>query len=60
MLVVEVKGRDSQEDQTKREFLHEWVDAVNQHKGFGKWRGVRKPNCFPNVLYYLDDSVLQR
>jgi type III restriction enzyme len=40
MLVVEVKGRDSQQDQTKREFLHEWVDAVNQHKGFGKWRSA--------------------
>jgi type III restriction enzyme len=40
MLVIEVKGRDSQQDQTKREFLREWVDAVNQHKGFGKWRSA--------------------
>ncbi len=37
MLVLEVKGQDSQQNQTKRKFLGEWVDAVNQHGGFGKW-----------------------
>lgn len=37
MLVLEVKGMDDQQQQTKREFLKEWVDAVNGHGGFGKW-----------------------
>lgn len=37
MLVLEVKGQDSQESQTKREFLDEWVKAVNAHGGFGEW-----------------------
>jgi len=37
MLVVEVKGQDSQQDKTKREFLSEWVKAVNQYGGFGDW-----------------------
>ena len=37
MLVLEVKGQDSQENKTKREFLAEWVNAVNAHEGFGKW-----------------------
>ncbi len=37
MLVLEVKGQDTQEDQTKREFLAEWVGAVNSHGGFGAW-----------------------
>ena len=37
MLVVEVKGQDSEEDRVKREFLAEWVDAVNAHGGFGAW-----------------------
>jgi type III restriction enzyme len=37
MVVLEVKGQDTQQDQTKREFLNEWVRAVNQHGGFGKW-----------------------
>lgn len=36
-LVLEVKGQDSQQHQTKREFLDEWARAVNQHGGFGRW-----------------------
>ena len=36
-LVLEVKGHDSQENQTKCEFLDEWVKAVNEHGGFGRW-----------------------
>jgi type III restriction enzyme len=37
MLVLEVKGQDTQEQQTKRQFLAEWIRAVNDHGGFGKW-----------------------
>jgi type III restriction enzyme len=37
MLVLEVKGQDNQEQQTKREFLGEWVRAVNGHGSFGPW-----------------------
>ena len=37
MLVLEVKGQDSDRDQTKRLFLDEWVRAVNAHGGFGRW-----------------------
>ncbi len=36
-LILETKGVDSQQNQTKREFLNEWVNAVNTHGGFGKW-----------------------
>lgn len=36
-LVLEVKGMDDQQQQTKRVFLAEWVQAVNAHGGFGKW-----------------------
>ena len=36
-LVLEVKGQDTQQNRTKREFLAEWVKAVNAHGGFGKW-----------------------
>ena len=36
-LVLEVKGQDDQQQQTKREFLSEWVRAVNGHGGFGVW-----------------------
>jgi len=37
MLVLEVKGQDSQQEKTKREFLAEWIKAVNGHGGFGRW-----------------------
>ena len=37
-LVLETKGQHSERDQTKHLFLKEWVNAVNQHGGFGRWR----------------------
>lgn len=36
-LVLEVKGQDSQKERTKREYLNEWIEAVNSQGGFGKW-----------------------
>ncbi len=52
MLVLEVKGQDSQEQQTKREFLAEWVGAVNGHGGFGTWAGdvSRHPSDLTEIL----------
>lgn len=37
VLVLETKGQDTPKDETKREFLSEWVEAVNEHGGFGRW-----------------------
>ncbi len=37
MLVLEVKGQDNEQNQAKRNSLNEWVEAVNQYGGFGKW-----------------------
>jgi type III restriction enzyme len=37
-LILETKGQDTQQDKTKREFLDEWIKAVNQHGGFGIWQ----------------------
>ena len=52
MLVLEVKGQDSQEARTKREFLGEWVKAVNAHGGFGAWAGdvSRAPGDVTEIL----------
>jgi type III restriction enzyme len=36
-LILEVKGKDTEQDQIKRTFLDEWVKAVNSHGGFGHW-----------------------
>jgi len=37
MLVLEIKGQDTQQNRTKRGFLDEWTKAVNDHGGFGHW-----------------------
>jgi len=52
MLVLEVKGQDSQQDRTKRDFLAEWVKAVNGHGGFGTWSSdvSFSPADLPSVL----------
>ncbi len=52
MLVLEIKGQDDQQQQTKREFLGEWVGAVNGHGGFGVWAGdvSRNPTDIHEIL----------
>ena len=40
MLVLETKGEDDDQSRAKRRFLEEWVHAVNQHGGFGRWRSA--------------------
>ncbi len=54
LLVLEVKGQDDQQQQTKREFLAEWVRAVNGQGGFGTWAA--------DVSHYPSDihEILQR
>lgn len=36
-VIVEMKGENTPKDERKREYLGEWVKAVNEHGGFGKW-----------------------
>lgn len=36
-LVLEVKGQDTAKDRAKRDAMKEWVAAVNEHGGFGRW-----------------------
>ncbi len=36
-LIMETKGQDSLKDKTKRAYLDEWVTAINEHGGFGRW-----------------------
>ena len=51
-LVLETKGKDTEQDQTKRCFLDEWVKAVNEHGGFGAWSWdvSRDPGDIKDVL----------
>lgn len=57
-LVLETKGIDNQQNQTKREFLNEWVNSVNIHGGFGKWSWAVSfdPNDLERIL---QNSVLR-
>lgn len=37
MLIVEVKGEETDETQAKHKFLDEWVKAINETQSFGTW-----------------------
>jgi type III restriction enzyme len=38
MCILETKGQETDQDRVKKRFLMEWIDAVNQHGGFGYWK----------------------
>jgi len=38
MLIVEVKGQESDETRAKHRFLNEWVQAINDTHRFGLWK----------------------
>ncbi|HEX8458645.1 MAG TPA: DEAD/DEAH box helicase family protein [Pyrinomonadaceae bacterium] len=54
MLVIEIKGEEDQKDKVKREAMREWVRAVNQHGGFGRWYSEpavsKRPDDIPQIL----------
>ena len=52
MLVLETKGQDTEQDQTKRRFLAEWTAAINAHGGFGRWSCdvSRRPTDVHDIL----------
>jgi type III restriction enzyme len=52
MLVIETKGQDTEQDRIKQRYLDEWVQAVNAHGGFGRWRWavVRHPGEIRDML----------
>ncbi|HEY9691566.1 MAG TPA: DEAD/DEAH box helicase family protein [Oculatellaceae cyanobacterium] len=37
-LILETKGKKTQQDEAKWGFLDQWIKAVNQHGGFGYWQ----------------------
>lgn len=56
-LVLETKGKETKKDKTKRNFLEEWIKAVNEHGGFGKWKSAVSMNP-ADVAGILSNSVL--
>jgi len=57
-LVLETKGRETQKDRIKREFLDEWVKAVNEDGSYGHWQWAfsRDP---ADVRGIIEDAVLK-
>lgn len=39
-MVIETKGVMTEQDKAKQAALKLWVEAVNQHGGFGYWRSA--------------------
>jgi type III restriction enzyme len=54
ILVIETKGEEDQKDKVKREAMREWLRAVNQHGGFGRWHPEpavsKRPDDVPQLL----------
>ncbi|HEU4638716.1 MAG TPA: hypothetical protein VFS84_07665 [Candidatus Binatia bacterium] len=46
------KGQATDQDKAKRAFLDEWVKAVNEHGGFGRWVWAvsRRPGDVVQIL----------
>jgi type III restriction enzyme len=59
-LILETKGKDNQQNKTKRSFLDEWVKAVNNHGGFGKWKWAVSfhPSDLEGILN--DEEILEQ
>jgi len=53
MLVLEVKGQDSPQNQAKRAALDEWTQAVTGHGGFGRWTWAvsRTPSDLMDLIH---------
>jgi len=54
ILVIEIKGEEDQKDKVKREAMREWIRAVNQSGGFGRWHSEpaisKRPDDIPQML----------
>lgn len=52
MLILETKGKETEQDRVKSRFIEEWAQAVNTHGGFGKWRYevVSNPGEIGNII----------
>ncbi len=51
-LVLEIKGQQTDQDDTKHSYMAEWGNAVNAHGGFGHWEFAvsHKPSDIKDIL----------
>lgn len=52
MVIIEIKGEESEQDRAKYTAARKWVRAVNNHGGFGRWEFVvcREPSGLGEML----------
>jgi len=57
-LILEIKGKDDDQNRVKRDFLDEWVCALNMHGGFGKWAWAvsRHPSDLEGILGKINNG----
>lgn len=57
-LVLETKGLQTRQDDTKHKYMKEWVKAVNEHGGFGQWSFAvsTKPSDIRDILVKADNK----
>ena len=53
MLILETKGQATEQDTIKSRYLDEWIQAVNTHGGFGRWRWAvtKNPGEIREILW---------
>jgi type III restriction enzyme len=58
MLILETKGEEDEKDRVKHRYLDEWVQGVNGHGGFGRWRWAvaQHPGEIRDVLLKEDKT----
>jgi len=57
-LILETKGKDDEQNKVKRDFLDEWVRAINMHGGFGKWAWAvsKHPSDLEGILGKINNG----
>ncbi len=51
-LILETKGQQTEQDNAKHQYMRDWVEAVNQDGGFGRWGFAvsTKPSDIKDIL----------
>jgi len=54
-IILEVKGYEGEQDRAKQTAASRWVEAVNHHGGFGKWKLIlcKDPHRLNRILEFL-------
>ena len=62
ILIIETKGEEDQKDEVKRKAMREWLRAVNEHGGFGRWHPEpavsKRPDDVPLILEHAVNSKI--